>query len=136
MSTAADYDPYHDDNYHPCPHELDCRCGDGPSPATDPALAELLDGPAADALDGLGIIRDLPPTDVPAAVMVQAVLAAQRLGSWARAQQHRWTAALARPGVAVPITDLLDSLGHRGDEPGPGGAVPDDVVERAAAGHA
>src|SRR6185312_7903325 len=62
-------------------------------------------------------------------VMAQAVLTAQRVGSWARAQQHRWTAALARPGVAVPIADLLDAVAHRGD-------IPDELVERAAAGHA
>ena len=42
MSTAAEYDPYHDDDYFPCLHDVDCPCGDGPAPATDPALHELI----------------------------------------------------------------------------------------------
>ncbi len=134
MSTAAEYDEW-DRQY--CCRQRDCACWDepaAPSAAADPGLGELLGGPAADAMFGLGIIRHVPAGQVPPVVMLQAVLGAQRLISWAKAQQHRWTAALVRPGVAVPVSDLLDSIAHRGDEPGRGGDVPEDLAERAAAG--
>ena len=153
MSTAADHDQPYDgggeeyrrypDDDQPCEewdreycgHDRDCGCGSGPPAGSDPGVAELLDGPAADAMFGLGIIRDVPAEQVPPAVMVQAVLGAQRLVSWARAQQHRWTAALARPGVAVPVTDVLDSIAHRDDEQVPAGPIPPELADRAAAGH-
>src|SRR6478752_9790152 len=133
MRAAAEYDEW-DRQY--CCHQRDCACWDepaAPSAAADPGLGELLGGPAADAMFGLGIIRHVPAGQVPPVVMLQAVLGAQRLISWARAQQHRWTAALARPGVAVPITDVLDSVAHRHDD-GRGGPIPPDRADRAAAG--
>src|SRR6478752_85703 len=153
MSTAADYEPYdgaggedhgrYPDHDQPCAewdrqycgHDRDCGCGgeSGPPAAADPGVGELLDGPAAQAMFGLGIIRDVPAEQVPPAVMVQAVLGAQRLISWARAQQHRWTAALARAGVAVPVTEVLDSVAHRSED-GRGGEIPGDLADRAAAG--
>src|SRR4051794_4510449 len=104
MSTAAaDYDDYSHDGYG---GDVDDE-PDGLPRGLHPFLAELLDGPAVDAMYGLRSITDTEAGQVPAAVAVHAVLAAQRLASWAKAQQHRWTAALARPGVAVPVTDLL-----------------------------
>src|SRR6478735_6476840 len=105
MTTAAaddDYDSYGYDDYVDVDH-LDEE-PDGLPRGVHPATVELLDGPAVDALYGLRQLADLTPAQVPAAVVVQAVLAAQRLASWAKAQQARWTAALARPGVAVPVT--------------------------------
>ncbi len=153
MSTAAEYDqPYDGDDPHreyaqPCEewdrqycyHGRDCSCSnddfpDPPVRGVHPADAKRLDGPAADALFGLELIRDVPSAEVPAAVMVQAVLGAQRVASYAKAQAMYWTAALARPGVAVPMSDLLDSIAHRGEEQGRGGDVPEELAERAAAG--
>ena len=152
MSTAADHDQPYDgggedcrrypDDDQPCQewdreyccHDRDCGCGSGPPAGSDPGVAELLDGPAADAMFGLGIIRDVPAEQLPPAVMMQAVLGAQRLASYAKAQAMYWTAALARPGVAVPVTDLLDSIAHRNDEQLPAGPIPPDLADRAAAG--
>jgi hypothetical protein len=104
-----------------------------------------LSGRPVDIVAGLSMLADPPRLDppipaiddapVPAVVMVQAILAAQCLAGWARAQQHRWTAALCRPGVAVPVSNLLDSIAHRADEHGHGCHIPDELVERAAAGH-
>ena len=107
MSTAADHDQPYDggggeecrrypDDDQPCQewdreycgHDRDCGCGSGPPAGSDPGVAELLDGPAADAMFGLGIIRDVPAEQLPPAVMMQAVLGAQRLAiSWAKAQR-------------------------------------------------
>ena len=106
--------------------------------------AHWLSGRPDDIVAGLTMLADPPPLDppipavddapVPAAVIVQAILAAQRLAGWAKAQQHRWTAALARPGVAVPVASVVDAIAHRGDEPGSACDIPEELVERAAAG--
>ena len=137
MSSAAAYDDSYDDSYRwYVDHVHEFGEPDGSAHGVHPADVELLDGPAVDAMYGLRHIADADPGQVPAAVMVQAILAAQRLTSWARAQQVRWTAALARPGVAVPVTSVLDALAHRGDAPGSANPIPAELVERAAAGHA
>ena len=54
-------------------------------------------------LDALSVAEQ----PVPAAGIVEAVLAAERIAGWAKAQQYRWLAAFTKPGVAVPMPDLL-----------------------------
>jgi hypothetical protein len=133
MSTAAEHDEFNPDPDRFVPAE-DLLAFDEPD-GLAPVNGELLDGPAVDAMYGLRQLRDSPPGAVPAAIAVQAVLAAGRLAGWAKAQQMRWTAELCRPGVAVPVSNLLDSIAHRADEHGHGCHIPEELVERAAAGH-
>lgn len=54
-------------------------------------------------LDALSIAEE----PVPAAGIVDAILAGDRIIGWVRAQQYQWLAKFAKPGVAVPIPDLL-----------------------------
>jgi hypothetical protein len=144
MSTAVEHDPYYDDDDRFYEHVCDETCGpvcwydDQPDllpRGVHPANVALLDGSAVDAMDGLRQIRHVPPAEVPAEVMVQAVLASQRLASYAKAQAAYWTAAFAGPGVAVPVATLLESIAHRNDEQGWACDIPEELAERAAAGH-
>ncbi len=103
----------------------------------------------------VALLRDTAASQVGGRSMVHGVLACQRLIDWAQAQQQRWIASLARPGVAAPMEDLIDlaqwgtrtpgevSLGPDSrlgsadpDDPLPRPRIGDPMVDAVLAGHA
>ena len=52
--------------------------------------------------------RDTVPCGLDAAALLDGITGLQRLINWAQAAQHRYTAALARPGVAAPLDDAVE----------------------------
>ncbi len=80
------------------------------------ATAEVLERACPDAersadhgdlAPGDGAVR-VGPADLDAAGLLNGIVAAGRLISWAEAIQQRYIAALARPGVVMAVEDLLD----------------------------
>lgn len=68
-----------------------------------------------------------PGRAVAAANLVQVIALTDRIASWAQAIQTQAMAALARPGVAVPIGDLLELTTH-GGRVSPDGSDPSQVL--------
>ncbi len=79
-----------------------------PEPTVEQIVAAL---PTRSAEASLLLLDALAASEepVPAGGMVEAFLAAGRLMAWATAQEARWLAAFARPGVAVPLSEVLDA---------------------------
>lgn len=80
------------------------------------AMAEVLERACPDAVrtadrgrlaPGDGAVR-VGPAELDAAGLLNGIVAAGRLISWAEAIQQRYIAALARPGVVMAVEDLLD----------------------------
>ena len=77
------------------------------------AMAEVLQRACPDAVrtaglaPGDGAVR-VGPAELDAAGLLNGIVAAGRLISWAEAIQQRYIAALARPGVVMAVEDLLD----------------------------
>lgn len=69
-----------------------------------------LDGAPIDPawIGELAALAELPPESVSAGAMLTMVGQLHRLAGWAQATGIGWTAAFARPGVAVPVGQLLD----------------------------
>ena len=74
------------------------------------ALSLLLSGPST--------TRTSSTVEVGAAGLVDGIRTTQRLINHYQAIQQQWIAALARPGVAIPLDQLVDACQH------PGGRVP------------
>jgi hypothetical protein len=55
-----------------------------------------------------GALEHSDPGDLDAPALLDGVVGLQRLVNWAQATQQRYLAALARPGVALPLADLVD----------------------------
>ena len=68
-----------------------------------------------------------PGRRVAAANLVQVIALTDRIVSWAQAVQTQAMAALARPGVAAPIGDLLELTTH-GGRVSPDGSDPSEVL--------
>ncbi|HET8590163.1 MAG TPA: DUF222 domain-containing protein, partial [Nakamurella sp.] len=66
----------------------------------DPAEALAAESPEPDA--------DRTAAELDAPGLLDAIRGTQRLINWAQALQQRYIAALARPGVALPLGDLVD----------------------------
>lgn len=88
----------------------------------DPALLarEAAGGPAA------GFAEADP--EGARALLVAGVVASQRLINHFQAVQHRWIAALARPGVAVPLDVLVDVVTSGGNNIRVAGASDEDLL--------
>lgn len=71
--------------------------------------------------------HDRPAGAVAAANLVQVIALTDRIASWAQAVQTQAMAAVARPGVAAPISDLLDLTTH-GGRVSPDGSDPSDIL--------
>ncbi|WP_353648353.1 DUF222 domain-containing protein [Nakamurella sp. A5-74] len=68
-----------------------------------------------------------PVGKVAATNLVQVIAVTDRIVSWAQAVQTQAVAALARPGVAVPVGDLLQLATH-GGRVAPDGTDPSEVL--------
>jgi hypothetical protein len=125
------WDPYMDDPWEPVPDRI----------VVADALRQLSEAPGSVAaglqtLAQFASLDRLGPTtfgpDGPrlsGADLVYAVQAAHRLVGWAQAQEQRLTAAVARPGVAVPVCDVLETVmsGTTPIIPDPEGVQPSDA---------
>lgn len=112
-----------------------------PEVSTEQELQWAAECPAAPAT--MAVLRDTAASQVGGRSMVHGVLACQRLIDWAQAQQQRWIAALARPGVAAPMDELIDLARWSTHTPGeislaigdrPGPVDPDDPLPRPRIG--
>jgi hypothetical protein len=84
-------------------------------------LAAAVSGPAdwdvaglVDVLAPAGSGGAVLPGGLDAAGVVDGIVAAQRVINHFQAVQRQWIAALARPGVAVPVGQLVDLCRHSG----------------------
>ena len=95
--------------FRPQPSLRLIHADDPPEPSVAQLIAAL---PMRSAEASLLLLDKLAVAEekVPPGGMIEAVLAAQRLESYAKAQQIRWLAAFARPGVAVPVSEVLDAV--------------------------
>lgn len=77
------------------------------SSTTDQIAGLLLDGASGPAVaDVIGLLDE---RRLGGQCLIGAILACDRLASWAAARQQEFTAALARPGVGIPIEQALEA---------------------------
>lgn len=76
------------------------------------------------------LLADLDPVTVPGADLMRALLACRRVASWVDAVEQTVLAALARPGVAVPIDRVVEAARWSAARPGDLAAT-DDALDTA-----
>ena len=108
---------------------LDHPLGPASMPPSD--LGQLLALAAGAPVDPdvIHLLWHLDPTAVPAVTLLHATVLCRRLVSSLEAVEQSVVAALARPGVAVPLARVVDAARWSAAKPGEL-AAPDAVLER------